>query len=455
MEFKTLSLNTRGFTQPFRDYFFYNLLFEADIFCFQEVQISDPSFFQSFAEKWQGSCFWSPALGKQGGVITCLSDSFDYEVIQWKRDTSGRVVSVVIKINDYSFNIVNIYAPTNLTERRVFFENLHEYFLPSDSIVIASDFNCYEYQSDKTGSNLSCAKYLAHFRTTFNLVDAWHRLNPRSRQCTWFNSDFSIGSRLDKFLVSQSLFSFISNCEIKPFCLSDHDIVYLTLRLDDLHPRGPGLWKFNNSLLQDTNFIEYISDRMNALIEGIEHFPSVKLWWDFFKNSLQAEIISFSRTKRKNLSHERVVLTNEIIRLKALLVSGDFSVSSVIRDLENKLKDLVQKNFLALQSDLKHAGLRRGKNLPISSSSWSGNVFSIIRSLLFLIQMTLKFFLTLKLNMRLCNSTLICFHLRLLILFVNKRALPVLKITLTLRNNSHARGFYLFRNYPMLSKPLI
>ena len=91
--------------------------------------------------------------------------------------------------------------------------------------------------------------------------------------------------------------------------------------------------------------IEYITDRMNALIEGIEHFPSVKLWWDFFKNSLQAEIISFSRTKRKNLSHERVVLTNEIIRLKALLVSGDLSVSLIIRDLENKLKDLVLREL--------------------------------------------------------------------------------------------------------------
>ena len=100
--------------------------------------------------------------------------------------------------------------------------------------------------------------------------------------------------------------------------------MYLTIRLDDLRPRGPGLWKFNNSLLQDTNFSEYISDRMNALIEGMEHFPSVKLWWDFFKNSLKAEIISFSKTKRKNLSHERVVLTKEIIKLKALLVAGDF-----------------------------------------------------------------------------------------------------------------------------------
>ena len=361
MDFKTLSLNTRGFTQPFRDYLFHNLLFDADIFCFQEVQISDPSFFRCFAEKWRGSCFWSPALGKQGGVMTCFSDSFDYEVVQWKRDTSGRVVSVVIKVNDYRINIINIYAPTNLTERKVFFENLHEYLLPSEAIVIAGDFNCYEYQSDKTGGNLSCAKYLTDFCSTFNLVDAWHRLNPRSRQCSWFNSDFSIGSRLDKFFVSQGLFSFVSKCEIKPFCLSDHDIVYLSLRLDDLRPRGPGLWKFNNSLLQDTNFTEYISYRMNALIEGIEHFPSVKLWWDFFKNSLKAEIISFSRTKRKNLSNERVVLTNDIIKLKALLVSGDFSVSSAIRDLENKLKELVLKELSGVAIRSKARWLEEGE----------------------------------------------------------------------------------------------
>ena len=47
--------------------------------------------------------------------MTCLSDSFDFEVVQWKREISRRVVSVVIKVNDYSINIVNIYAPTNLT----------------------------------------------------------------------------------------------------------------------------------------------------------------------------------------------------------------------------------------------------------------------------------------------------------------------------------------------------
>ena len=70
-------------------------------------------------------------------------------------------------------------------------------------------------------------------------------------------------------------------------------------------------------LLEDTNFTEYISECTGALIECVEHFPSVKLWWDFFKNSTKADIVSFA--KHKNLSHENIFLTNEIIRLKGLL----------------------------------------------------------------------------------------------------------------------------------------
>lgn len=202
MALKLLSLNTRGFTQSFRYYLFHNLLFEADIFCFQETRISDPLFFLSFADNWRGSCFWSPALGKQGGVMTCLSDSFDFELINWKRDTSGRIVSVAFKVHDYSINLIKIYEPTNLTKRKVFFDS----FLPSDAIIIAGDFNCYEYIFDKVGGNLSRAKYLSDFRSAFNLIDAWHRLHPRSRQCSWFNSDFLLALGWINFLYLRIFF---------------------------------------------------------------------------------------------------------------------------------------------------------------------------------------------------------------------------------------------------------
>ena len=117
---------------------------------------------------------------------------------------------------------------------------------------------------------------------------------------------------------------------------------------------------------------------MNDLLEISEHFPSVKPWWDFFKNSIKAEIISFARTKRKNLSHDRVVLTNEIIRLKRLPAAGDFSVSSEICELENRLKELVSKELTGVLSVLKLDGLRRERDLLASSSGSSMSGFSVI-----------------------------------------------------------------------------
>ena len=78
-------------------------------------------------------------------------------------------------------NLINIYAPTNLTDRKVFFENLHEFFLPADAVVLGGDFNCYKCDLDKFGGNTSLANYLIDFQSTFSLVDVWRNLHPCSR----------------------------------------------------------------------------------------------------------------------------------------------------------------------------------------------------------------------------------------------------------------------------------
>ena len=54
-------------------------------------------------------------------------------------------------------------------------------------------------------------------------------------------------------------------------------------------------------------------------------------------------------------------MTNEIIKLKALLVTGDFSVSSAIRDLENKLKELVLKELSGVAIRSKARWLEEGE----------------------------------------------------------------------------------------------
>ena len=219
----------------------------------------------------------------------------------------------------------------------MFFRSLHEYFLSSDVLIIAGDYNCYDHNLDQFGGNFVPTKCLTDFRSAFSLNDVWGKLHSRLCHCTWFNSDFSIVSRLGNFFVSENFMPSVVSCEISPCVFSDHYFVCLSFQATGNNLRGPGIWKFNNSLLNDDVFCNYISNCINHLANCLQLFPSVKVWWDFFKNSIRSEITFFAKEKSRDPSHERVLLVNRIIKLKLQLTSGNPSVSPEIIELESKL----------------------------------------------------------------------------------------------------------------------
>ena len=87
------------------------------------------------------------------------------------------------------------------------------------------------------------------FKSGCRLGDAWCFKHPREKQFTWFNTDLTIASRLDIFLIPKSSYHLIISYDIFPCTYSDHDFVILNLDFRDRINRGPGVWKFNNSLL--------------------------------------------------------------------------------------------------------------------------------------------------------------------------------------------------------------
>ena len=159
---------------------------------------------------------------------------FNCEVISWRKDANGRILSILLLCGKSKIHVINIYAPTNLSGRKAF-------FFPADFLEIGGDFNCYEHKMDKLGGNISIADYLTDFRSSFGLIDCWRKLHPRSREFTWFNSDFSIGSRFDKFFVSKSLRSNLLSSSISPCCLSDHDFLDLHFQLVNVPTSGSGM----------------------------------------------------------------------------------------------------------------------------------------------------------------------------------------------------------------------
>lgn len=341
---KVCSINSRGFNLR-KELLVFDRAKGFDLFLVQETFVSDLDHVKRLSSRWPGASFWSPAVGKQGGVCVLVHEHFQGKIVNWRRDSDGRVLSLLVEFGDSRFNLLNIYAPAVLTDRKGFFDSLHQYFIPADGIVIGGDFNCYEADLDKFGGNVSVANYLSEFRRNFNFIDVWRKKHPRVREMSWFNSTFAIGSRLDKFFVSPNLARFAVRCEISPCCLSDHDFVDLHINTNSLPPRGPGIWKFNNALLKDSAFCDFVSERIADLSSCIDSFDSVRSWWDFFKESLKCEIVSFAKRKCRQLSYDRVRLTNRLIALKQRLAQGDTSVSILIATLESQLQVLVLQDL--------------------------------------------------------------------------------------------------------------
>ena len=87
----------------------------------------------------------------------------------------------------------------------------------------------------------------------------------------------------------------IIDCNHIPFGHSDHDVLFLELKVSDNINFGKGYWKFNNSLLQDKPFVRKFTKYWLDLIEGIE--LSLELW-DHLKEQFKNCCIHYSKQKK-------------------------------------------------------------------------------------------------------------------------------------------------------------
>lgn len=68
--FKLATVNSRGFDRK-ADLIF-DFVRNYDLVFVQETLMSDERHIKSLASRWSGLSFWSPALGKQGGVCALV-----------------------------------------------------------------------------------------------------------------------------------------------------------------------------------------------------------------------------------------------------------------------------------------------------------------------------------------------------------------------------------------------
>ena len=202
------------------------------------------------------------------GVMVLFKPRLDVSFEKIIPDKHGRYLVTEATVDGKKIVCMNIYAPNEPKYSAQFFwkiSNSYVKMYANENIVLAGDTNCAINSMDKRGGKPvdEMQEAVVEFQSllkTHNLIDSWRFKNPQSYGFTWSNPSMKIQCRLDYFLVSKHLNYLINESRILPNIYSDHSAVSLSLSFNEAsRPRGPGLWKFNNSLLSDNYYVEKLS----------------------------------------------------------------------------------------------------------------------------------------------------------------------------------------------------
>ena len=99
-------------------------------------------------------------------------------------------------------------------------------------------------------------------------------------------------------VVSVSLVGRILKADILPGYKTDHSLCIIVINYQS-HPRGPGLWKLNSSLLGE---MDYVNNIKSTILETVNQYESDEtvdevLLWEMIK--LQIRDTSIARKQRK------------------------------------------------------------------------------------------------------------------------------------------------------------
>ena len=222
----------------------------------------------------------TPQVRAQAGVAILFRKGLAINFIgEGGKDKNGRVVWSLVEINTKVLLIIGVYAPSQGDNPDFFKDEVFPILddVDYDHVIIGGDWNLgmdesldyYGYANTdpvRPKSRLELHKQIEHY----DLLDIYRELHPTpsSGDKTWrawnkARRKAEKEARLDYFIVDTGLASFVQLVgAAAPFTSKfDHRPVLLNVDFNKVD-RGPGYWKFNNSMLEKPDFLKKVREQI-------------------------------------------------------------------------------------------------------------------------------------------------------------------------------------------------
>ena len=230
--------------------------------------------------EWGYKSYFASYNSNSRGVAILFNNNLEFLVKKVYKDILGNYIFVTVTIMDREILIVGLYGPNR--DDPEFYAELEERIndVGLENIIIGGGWNLVldytlDYYNYKHHNNIKAQEQVDNLMINLDLLDIWRELYPEMRRYTWRRNTPLQQSRLDFFLISDLLSTFVTNGDIKAGYRTDHSMITLTLTLGK-ESKNKLLWKFNNSLLKDKLFAEEINDVIKAVVEEYASLPYIR-----------------------------------------------------------------------------------------------------------------------------------------------------------------------------------
>ena len=289
---------------------------KANVLFLQETHLT-PDLLYNFEQQFKGTAVHSLGTSSSKGVAILIHSSVCHKVLNTYCNAYGRLIIVNVVIDTVTYTMVNIYAPNNQTDRNIFFKQLLENITEhvEGTIIIAGDYNeILDPKIDrKTRSNqlpkkTKASNSLGNLNREKGLIDIWRIKNQRKSQFTWKRQALNEASRIDYFLIQTELENNVISCDIRPAQISKTSHLAVSLKLKTCEEnRGPGIWKINNSILNDDEY-------QTLIIHTIQNCKRIQHnTWEKIKLDIREVTQSFSKRNAKRVKSRCTLLENRLI----------------------------------------------------------------------------------------------------------------------------------------------
>ena len=296
-----ISLNVRGLRNIHKRKRIFGRLRErkADVICLQETYVTK-DVTEQWKKEWGGELIYFEGTKHGKGQIILLRKYFPFD---WSIEhIEDRILAIRIK-GDKDIAVFNIYAPCDRKETIDFFtytENIINQ-CEADLKVLCGDFNAVMCNEKDI---ISGRKHPPSLVEAFNnlaieceLSDIWRIFNDSKREYSWSRktNDTFIARRLDYILLNDNALNAAMHTQLLSFPSTDHRAVIISLNITEAK-RGPGYYKFNNSLLDDNSYVTEMKQLIREFLDNnLNDDPIYTL--ELLKVKIREKSIMYSKIK--------------------------------------------------------------------------------------------------------------------------------------------------------------